>query len=104
MLKNLFLLFTLLQLPSAFADEPAFSESTSPDDIAKLIGRIDQLESRIKELERKAAVSKHVVVPRYQPFNSQQYKPLMPNTNLAPTSPHNNRLRPPRYFRRRIHR
>ena len=49
MLKHVVLLLALLQMPVVFADETSQAKSTSPDEMAKLIDRIDQLEKRIKE-------------------------------------------------------
>lgn len=86
MLKHFVLLLTLLQMPVVFADETSQEKSTSPDEMAKLIDRIDQLEKRIKELERQVSRPQTVtVVPQYQPYNAPPNQPYIPNANLPPT-------------------
>ncbi len=90
MLRYFVLLLALLQMQATFADETTPTKSTSPDDIAKLIDRIDQLEKRIKELERQASRPQTVtVVPQYPAYYQQAPSsptPYVPQT--IPASPY----------------
>jgi hypothetical protein len=90
----LFLLLShLVQLQTAFADEPLQTKPSSTDEIAKLIDRIDQLENRIKELEKQIAKpSSPSIVPLNQSGGTAQYyapqnQPYIPNPNAPPTYP-----------------
>jgi len=103
MLRVSLLLFVLLQLQTTFADEPAQTKTSSPDEIAKLIDRIDQLENRIKELEQQTAKpSSATIVPQYQPNTNfprtyqtgtgspKNYKaPVYPSSPYQPPFPQN---------------
>lgn len=86
MLRHYAILLALLYVPVAFADETAPTQTTSPDEIAKLIDQIDQLEKRVKELERQISRPQTVtVVPQYQPHSAPPNQPYIPNTNSPPT-------------------
>lgn len=95
MLRQVFLVLALLQMPAVSADETVPTKPTLPDEITKLIDRIDQLEKRIKELERQASKPQSgTVVPQYQPHSALPNQPYIPNANLplayyqqAPGSP-----------------
>jgi hypothetical protein len=80
MLRLFVLLLALLPIPAVLTDDTAPSKSASSDEIAKLIDRIDQLEKRIKEMERQAArpQTAPVTPPYYLSPPTQAY---IPNTN-----------------------
>lgn len=93
MLRITLLLLVFLELQTTFADEPVQTKITSSDEIAKLIDRIDQLENRIKELERQIAkplgqtnVSQYQYPSNIAPQSSAQLiQPYLPNANAQPT-------------------
>lgn len=86
MLRHFVLVIALLQMSVVFADETSQTKSTSPDEMSKLIDRIEQLEKRIKELEQQVSRSQTVTtVPQYQQYSAPLNQPYIPNTSLPPT-------------------
>ena len=88
MLRHFVLLLVLLPMTAVVADDTTPTKSTSPDEMAKLIDRIDQLEKRIKELERQASRPPDVtVVPQYVPTSpAVPYQPPYQPNKTVPDS------------------
>ncbi len=80
MLRPLVLGLLLLQSPTLLAQDNSNPKSPSKDRVAKLLARIEQLENRVQELERRATSPPAASpVPQYQPYapppNQQPHVP-----------------------------
>jgi hypothetical protein len=95
MLRFFALVLVVFQMPVVFADETPLEKSKPKDEIARLLDRIDQLEMRVKELERQSSVPQ-VVGPPHQPYpNNAPYKPNTGYPNGTFRSPYTPNQNPP---------